>query len=141
MIVAFCGHSKIENAEVADWLLSTCEQLIEEGADTFYLGGYGDFDHLAHQTVKKLQRIHTGLMSILVMPYLNWNVDVSEYDETIYPPLETVPLRFAISKRNLWMAEKADVMVAYVTHDWGGACKTMEHAQKKKKRVIQYQAI
>lgn len=69
----------------------TCEQLIAEGADTFMLGGYGDFDSLAHQTVRTLQKTHIGLTSVLVMPYLNWNIDTSEYDETIYPPLETVP--------------------------------------------------
>ena len=139
MIVAFCGHSQVGNkTEISAWLVATCEQLIAEGADTFLLGGYGDFDSLAHQTVRTLQKTHTGLTSVLVMPYLNWNVDTSEYDETIYPPLETVPLRFAISKRNQWMAEKADVMVAYVLHDWGGACKTLKHAQRKNKRIIRY---
>jgi len=139
MIVAFCGHSRVADVdEVTKWLYETCLSLIKEGADTFYLGGYGDFDSLVAQTVRKLQKSHTGLVSVLVMPYLNRDADTSGYDETMYPPLETVPLRYAISKRNEWMAEQADVMVAYVTHDWGGAYKTKEYAQRKHKRIIKY---
>lgn len=139
MIVAFCGHSKVSDVNaVSDWLLVTCQQLIEEGAETFYFGGYGSFDSLAHQTILKLQKNHKGLTSVLIMPYLNWNVDISEYDETLYPPLEEVPPRFAISKRNEWMAEQADIIISYITHDWGGAIKTFEHARRKHKRIINY---
>lgn len=58
------------------------------------------------------------------------------FDGTIYPPLETVPLKYAISKRNEWMIDQADMVVSGVTHDWGGAATTMKYAQTKKKRII-----
>ena len=44
----------------------------------------------------------------------------------------TLTLCFAIFHRNCWMVEIADVVVAYVLHDWGGAATTLGHALKKK---------
>ena len=49
-----------------------------------------------------------------------------------------VPRRFAISYRNRWMVESADVVVAYVLHDWGGAAKTLRYAKQKKKQIVSY---
>jgi len=74
--------------------------------------------------------------SILILPYLDRKVDASLYDSTIYPPLENVPKRFAISRRNKWMIEQADMVIACVDHDWGGAAKTLAMARKKKLPVI-----
>ena len=74
----------------------------------------------------------------LVLAYLNSGRDVSGYDRTVYPPLESVQPRFAISNRNRWMVESADVVVAYVHHDWGGAATTLRCAKQKKKQIISY---
>lgn len=63
---------------------------------------------------------------------------VRQYDSTVYPPLENVPRRFSISHRNRWMVESADVVVAYVLHDWGGAATTLRCAKQKKKQIISY---
>ena len=53
--------------------------------------------------------------------------------------MESVPPRFAISKRNQWMVEAADIVVAYVLHNWGGAAMTLQHAKRKKKEIILYE--
>jgi len=60
------------------------------------------------------------------------------YDETIYPPLESIPRKFAILRRNEWMVQESDIVVAYVNHGWGGAAKTLQYARRKKKRIILY---
>lgn len=60
------------------------------------------------------------------------------YDITVYPPLETVPRRFAICCRNRWMVNAADVVVSCVLHDWGGAASTLRYAKQKKKKVISF---
>ena len=57
-------------------------------------------------------------------------------DTSIYPPIERVPLRFAISKRNEWMMENADLIIAYITHSYGGAYKSLRVAKRKKKKII-----
>ena len=117
MTVTFCGHAQILQSEkIEKWLYDVTEKLIEQGATTFYLGGYGAFDSLAASVLR----------------------GTSGYDSTIYPPLETVPHRFAISHRNRWMVESADVVVAYVLHDWGGAATTLRCAKQKKKQIISY---
>ena len=122
LIVTFCGHSEVpDRAQVRVWLTDVCERLIGDGAAEFYLGGYGAFDRL-----------------ILVLPYLNGAMPAEGYDETIYPPLESVPRRYAILRRNEWMIQRCDVLIAYVTHGWGGAARTLAYARKKKKTILTY---
>ena len=50
--VTFCGHADVwGEASLREWLTKTVEQLIERGADLFYLGGYGGFDGIVHIAV------------------------------------------------------------------------------------------
>ena len=76
---------------------------------------------------------------MLVLPYLNRKVDASLYDSTMYPPLEAVPRRFAIVKRNEYMVAQSDVIVACVLYSWGGAAATLRCAERQQKRIIRYQ--
>ncbi len=139
MTVTFCGHSKINKPEeVSKWLDTILPSLIEGGANTFYLGGYGDFDSLAASAVRRQKAVYPDIASVLVLAYLNRNVDASRYDKTTYPPLEKVPPRFAILKRNEWMVSVSDVVVSGVTHSWGGAAKTLNFAKRRKKVIFQY---
>lgn len=121
MTVTFCGHSEIYHSEpVESWLYETVESLIKEGADTFLLEGYGKFDWLAGAAAWELKKKYPHVTSIIVLPYLDREIDTFGYgyDYTTYPPLENVPRRFAILKRNEWMVREADVVVANVTHGW-----------------------
>ena len=139
MNVTFCGHSQITKADnIANWLRNVTQDLIEQGATTFYLGGYGEFDSLAASILREQKKKYPQIELVLVLAYLNTGRDVSGYDSTVYPPLENVPRRFSISHRNRWMVESADVVVAYVLHDWGGAATTLRCAKQKKKQIISY---
>ena len=140
MTVTFCGHAQIisQSEKIEKWLYDVTQKLIEQGATTFYLGGYGAFDSLAASVLRKQKKQYPQVELILVLAYLNTGIDTSGYDSTVYPPLETVPRRFAISHRNRWMVESADVVVAYVLHDWGGAATTLRCAKQKKKQIISY---
>ena len=137
MLVTFCGHSQIPNSiDVAAALATIIEELIAEGADEFYLGGYGEFDSLAARAVRSAKAAHPEITATLVIPYMDREYDPKYYDGSVYPPLETVPRRFAISKRNEWMIDQADVVVSCVLHGWGGAATTLKYAERKKKRII-----
>ena len=139
MIVTFCGHSEVSHAEeVRLWLLKTVEHLIVEGADMFYLGGYGAFDLLAASAVRQMKPRYPHIQSILVLPYPDRKISAGTYDDTVYPPLETVPKRFAIVHRNRWMTDRSDVLLAYVLHSWGGAAKMLAYAERKGKRVLRF---
>ena len=138
-VVTFCGHADFYGSEdVRVWLKETVEGLIRRGADDFLLGGYGGFDACAASVVWELKKQYPAIRSTLVLPYLDRKVNAPKYDNTLYPPLENVPRRFAISKRNEYMVNEADIVVAYVTHDWGGAATTLAYAKRKKKEIINY---
>ena len=137
MKITFCGHKDVADREAVErWLCSICSELITQGADEFYLGGYGGFDHMCAVVLRELKYANPHIRLILVLPYLNSSILTDGYDETVYPPLESVPRRFAISRRNEWMVMESDVVVAYVTHGWGGAAKTLKYARRKKKQIL-----
>ena len=139
MTVTFCGHAQISQSEkIEKWLYDVTQKLIEQGATTFYLGGYGAFDSLAASVLREQKKQYPQIELVLVLAYLNTGRNTSGYDITVYPPLETVPRRFAISHRNRWMVESADVVVAYVLHDLGGAATTLRCVRQKKKQIISY---
>lgn len=137
MIITFCGHSKLYNSDIIkERLIRELRSILVQGTHKFYLGGYGDFDLLAANVLHELKPEYPELESILILPYPDRPVEASLYDGTIYPPLENVPKRYAISHRNKWMVDQADMVIAYVDHDWGGAAKTLEYAVKKGLRII-----
>ena len=137
--ITFCGHSRLTESEkqcIENELYIQIEKLIQQGAEEFLLGGYGDFDLLCARVVRELKENHSHINSVLVIPYINREYDENLYDTSEYPHLETVPKRFAISKRNEYMVQNADVVIAYITHNWGGAARTFEFAKRKKKKII-----
>ena len=141
MNVTFCGHAQVvQTKQLAEWLYTTTQRLIEQGATTFYLGGCGAFDNLAASVLRAQKKRYPQIELILVLAYLESAKNISGYDSTVYPSLETVPRRFAISHRNRWMADAADAVDAYVLHDWGGAAATLEYAKRKGKVILAFGA-
>lgn len=142
MIITFCGHDDVpEINKVMEWLCNVLDQFIYEENVIFYLGGYGGFDRLAASVVHQKQKVNPAVQAVLIIPYLNRKYDESGYEYTLFPPLESVPPRSAISKRNERMVTQADIVIAYVTHGWGGSAKTLEYARTKRKKVILYPEI
>lgn len=94
----------------------------------------------ASRTCKKR---FTNIRNCLVIPYIHPEFldRISKlkerFDETFYPSLERVPLKYAIIRRNEWMIDKADVLFACVCRSWGGAAQTLEYARQRKK-IIEY---
>lgn len=137
----YCGHAQVvQIKQVAEWLYTTTQRLIEQGATTFYLGGCGAFDNLAASVLRAQKKRYPQIELILVLAYLESAKNISGYDSTVYPSLETVPRRFAILHRNRWMADAADAVVAYVLHDWGGAAAMLQYAKRKGKVILAFGA-
>ena len=142
MIITFCGHDNVSDInKVREWLSYVLDQFIYEENVICYLGGYGGFDRLAASVVCQKQKVNPAAQAVLVIPYLNRKYDESGYDYTLFPPLESVPPRYAIPKRNEWMIAQADVVIAYVTHGWGSAAKALDYARRKRKKVVLYPEI
>ena len=143
MIITFCGHSNClfsdEEKEILKQLL--IKEIRKNPTCKFYLGGYGDFDSLCLRTLRELKKEFQDVELIFITPYLDKNYSKLEfakyhYDNVIFPPLESVPRKFAILKRNEWMVDSADLVIAYVKYSWGGATKTLEYAKCKKVPII-----
>ena len=138
MTITFCGHSNFSfDNTVKEKLRELLLQEIRKNlACKFYLGGYGDFDSLCLNILKEIKADFPTIELLFITPYLNDNYSKLEtaklyYDGIIYPPLENVPRRFCISKRNEWMVNEADLVIAFVKYSWGGAAKTLEYAKRK----------
>ena len=114
--------------------------MIENGVSEFYVGGYGDFDMLVAKVLGNEKAKGKKMHCTLVIPYLGRKIneikDKGSYDEILYPPIENTPKKFAIIKRNYWMVEHADIVVAWVEYSRGGAYSVLEYAMRKKKTVI-----
>ena len=139
MIISFCGHSTyVSNEQDKIKILEILENLGKNEHLDFYLGGYGNFDSFARQCAKEYQRKHSDSRLYFITPYLDDSYSKLEYatdlyDGTIYPELENVPKRYAISKRNEWMVNHSDYVIAYISHTFGGAYKTLLYAKKHHK--------
>ena len=143
MIITFCGHS---NCLFSDEEKEKLKQLLiketrKNPTCKFYLGGYGDFDSLCLRTLRELKTDLPNIELLFITPYLDKNYSKLElakyyYDDIIFPPIESVPRKFAILKRNEWMVDSANLVIAYVKYSWGGAAKTLEYAKRKKKQII-----
>ena len=139
MVVTFVGHREIsEEPKLRRWLEETVSALVHEGADTFYLGGYGQFDRLAASVVWSEKARIPQICSYLVIPYPDRSYDTAQYDGTVYPPLESVPRRYAIAKRNEYMIQWSDVVVACVLYPFGGAAATLRYAKQRNKRIVHF---
>ena len=138
MIITFFGHSDfIKTSELEEKTLSVLSDLVSDEPAELFLGGYGEFDRFALECGKKYKMDHPNVRLVLVTPYLNREFcNSAYYDETIYPPIERTPPRFAISKRNQWMIERADGVVVYVNRSLGGAAKALDLARRKNKIIV-----
>ena len=138
MVCTFFGH-KDTPKEIEPTLRSTLIDLIEnKNVTVFYVGNNGNFDTMVRHQLEDLSQIYP-ITYCVVLAYLP--TDKNKYDDlknTIYPEgLETVPKRFAISWRNKWMIEQSDIVVTYVTRNFGGAAQFKEIAMKQKKIVVE----
>ena len=146
MTITFAGHSLITSSDCIKKMVK--EQIrniiIDNKMVICYLGGYGDFDNICALACKELKRKYSGIEVVYIAPYISLSeqAKIKEMqscglcDKSIYPPIENVPPRFAISKRNEWMIENADLIIAYVDHSFGGAYKSLQVAKRKKKKII-----
>lgn len=146
MVITFVGHRMMHiDAALTERITNTIKNAIQNQTFVFfYCGGYGDFDNLCAQICRSIKSTFSHCELVYVTPYITpsqqekikYLMDTKLYDSIIYPPLETVPLRLAIIKRNEWMVSAAELIIAYVAHTHGGAYKTLQYARKKKKTII-----
>ena len=144
MIVTFCGHAHFsQSKEDEQKIFAFLEDRVGDQLADMYLGGYGGFDRFAYECCKKYKEKHPNVSLVFVTPYLtatyqkkHLEYEKQRYDFIIYPEIEDKPKRYAITYRNRYMVEKADYVIAYVSHDWGGAYATYQYAKRRGKAIF-----
>lgn len=140
-VCAFFGHRDCPDT-IKPRLREALVQLIErDGVNRFYVGHQGAFDAIVHSVLRELAQSYPQIQYDIVLAYMPQgkdNFDTEMTQHTLLPEgIETVPRRFAIDRRNRWMLQQSDYVVAYVTHSWGGAAKFANEAKRLGKTVIE----
>ena len=137
----FFGHREVTH-NIKDKLTEIIEKLItEDGVTEFFVGNQGQFDIMVYSVLKELKAKYPQIRYTVVLAYLPDEHIKDVYGEnTLFPDgLESVPKRFAISKRNDWMIQQSAFAVCYVYKITGGAAKFREKAEKKGLQAIDVQ--
>ena len=134
----FFGHRDVTH-DIRAKLQFIIEQLItEEQINSFYVGHQGQFDSMVRSVLKELKVKYPHIRYTVVLAYMpDEHIKEVYGEDTLYPDgLETVPKRFAISKRNDWLIAHSCIAVCYVHKITGGAAKFREKAEKKGLQII-----
>lgn len=134
----FFGHRDVTH-DIRAKLQFIIEQLItEKQIYNFYVGHQGQFDSMVRSVLKELKVKYPHIRYTVVLAYMpDEHIKEVYGEDTLYPDgLETVPKRFAISKRNDWLIAHSCIAVCYVHKITGGAAKFREKAEKKGLQII-----
>ena len=141
--VAFFGHRRIYNIrEIEEKLVSILNELIltKEYVE-FYIGRNGDFDEFVASVIKRVQKQldRDNNVMILTLPYTVKDIEYYEdyYDEIVIPDaIGRAHPKAAITLRNRWMVDTADLIIAYIEREEGGAYSAVKYAKKLNKKVV-----
>lgn len=138
---AFTGHRVLESDFSARALKKEVENLILKGAETFLNGMAMGFDLIAAETVLKLKKKYPFIKLIACIPCYNQERGFSERDKKRYARIlkkadaaELISENYfngCMQKRDRYMADRADALVAYLKKEKGGTAYTVKYFQKK----------
>ena len=141
--VALFGHRHFDGHLMLDEkLFPILKNLIcSEGFVEIYIGRDGEFDIYAATVIKRAQKAFGKENNelICVLPYNKRDIKYLEeyYDSVIIPEcVSKSHPKSAITRRNKWMVEQAELVICYVTSDTGGAYTAIKYAEVLKKRII-----
>ena len=142
MRICFFGHAECNiSTELNQRLNLLLQEYVKTEACEFLFGSYGRFDDAAFICVKNLTSAY-NIVKSFVTPYITESYQVRLeyarhiYDQIIYPEIEKVPYKFAITARNKWMVEQCDLIICYINHSFGGAYNAVSYAKGRGKRII-----
>lgn len=142
----FAGHREVYDCRLDNLLELTIENILKkDNSFVFYCGDMGEFDKMCSVAVRTAKRRHPELdiKLMLVLPHMMSKINTDKYfyenlyDEVIIPiELSDVHYKSAITKRNRWIVDESDFLIAYVYKEYGGAYTTLKYACRKKKEII-----
>lgn len=142
----FAGHREVYGRNVISSIELAIESILKKDSSfIFYSGDMGEFDKMCSSVIRTAKRQHPELniKLVVVLPYMMTKVNTDKelytqlFDDIVIP-IELIDAHYksAITKRNRWIVDKSDCLIAYVYRDYGGAYSTMKYAYRTKKEVI-----
>ena len=134
--VTFFGHRDTQKETEPALRLTLIDLIENKNATVFYVGNHGNFDAMVRRQLEDLSKTYP-IKYYVVLAYMPSKNDTPDGHSILPEGIETVPRRFAINYRNKWMITKSDIVVTYVTHNFGGAWEFKVLSQKKCKTVME----
>lgn len=144
-ICAFFGHrdTQVTNSLTLR-LEETLVSLIDQCVDEFWCCEQGEFDWITRLTILELKKKFPDIKTAYVLAYptflrseISYNYLEETYDYIIYPDeVAKGHPKFAIMRRNKYIAKNADIIVCYIKKQSGGAFKAVKIAEKLNKKII-----
>ena len=145
-ICAFIGHRQIPSAAEENVRNAAEAFLLETERAVFLTGGMGAFDTAASRAVRslKMQYPRREISLRLILPSMRY-VPKPEYMflyEDLYDEIlvceasDGAHFKAMIGIRNRWMIDQADLVIAYVRYDYGGAYQALNYAKRQGKRIL-----
>ena len=145
-VCVFAGHREVYQPGIDTKIEETINGLLQtDHKFVFFTGGMGQFDEMCSSAVRsaKHRRPDLNISLVLVLPYMSNRLNIDKgYYESLYDEiiilgeLYNVHYKAVIKKRNRWMVDQADHVIAYVYREFGGAFDTVQYARKQGKSVI-----
>ncbi len=131
----FFGHKDCPETKYSNILQAIQYLITEKKVLTFYVGTQGNFDSLVYRALCSLRANFPKIQINRVLAY--FPKDNCLIPDSILPEgIELLHPRYAISWRNRWMIERSDFVIAYITHNYGGAARFVDEANRKEKTII-----
>ena len=137
-VCTFFGHRDCPETIKPRLRAVLVDLIINQGVDTFYVGNQGRFDGIVRSVLRELEKEYPEVHYAVVLAYLPGKKnEYDDFSDTIFPEgIEAVHPRYAIEWRNRWMLQRADFVVTYIAHPWGGAAQFADKARRAGKTVI-----
>lgn len=137
---AFTGHRHLGEDLSEKVLENAVKTAIKEGVETFYCGMAMGFDLLAAETVLFLKKDFPQIRLVACVPCYGQEKSFSKEDKARYvEALKNADEQIVLSERyyrgcmqvrDKYMAERADMLIAYCKKETGGAAYTVKIFQK-----------
>ena len=149
LVCSFTGHRQIKDEHVdilPPLIYKSIEYAYSQGCRSFLAGGAIGFDTYAAREVLRFRMSHRDVRLILVLPCIeqdarwsprqrdSYQYLVREADEVVYVSEIYTPT--CMAQRNRYLAENADMLVAYLSKSASGAGQTVRMVQRLGKPVF-----
>lgn len=142
----FAGHRQTPHCHFKEIITAVEKLVLATDEIEFLSGGMGDFDKLCEKAVREIKKEYPkkSIRLYRVLPSSKYipNKEEYQYQRSLFDDIfvcdasDGAHYKSMIGKRNRWMVEQSDFMIAYVMHESGGAYSAFQYAGKQNVEII-----